>query len=422
MPVIRPLNKIEEAFAIMHPHHPFCVVAVLEIEDLLHGISWNPIRSALNNLQAQHPLLRARIQKKGGSYYFEAFKQPPLIPLSWADPKDDGQRQEIARSTMYTDFGDGPLMKALVLPNRQAPLHKADLLLVFHHAIMDSLSASGILRFILSSIGEKNATISDNQGVMPKDFSANYRLKNKLGFIGPELLNELRYPFQGVKGPGITSGQSGILSTRLSLEASRKLSLLAGRKKLSLNSVIGAAALLTVLIHRHQGSDRKLARYISFANLRSRLKPSFPSDELGCLISMMRFTIRLPSDMSLWSLAENMQKQIMKAARNRDHFIAADMAPDLVKAALSLKRFRLSNTALSFMGKLALSPEYGSLQLHDVRVYISNNPFGPELGLFGKILFGRIGLDVTYLLEEMTEQEARHVLADIISLLESTDS
>lgn len=406
----------------MHPHHPFCVVAVLEIEDKVNGISPEQVRVALDHLQARHPLLRASIREKNGQYTFEEMEKASPISLQWAEPIDVAERQEIVRTAMYTDFAHGPLMQAIVLPTIEAPGHKADLVLVFHHAIMDSLSASGILRFLLSSMGEEKIMSSDKSGNMPANFSENYRLKNKLGFVVAELLNELKYPFLGIKGPAITSGQSGILSTRLSLETSRRLALIAGRKKLSLNSLIGAATLLTILNHRHQDSPRKRARYISFANLRSRLQPVFPADELGCLISMMRFTITLPSDLSLWSLAENMQQQIMKAARNREHFIAADMAPDLVKAALSLKRFRLSNTALSFMGKLALSPEYGNLQLHDVRVYISNNPFGPELGVFGKVLFGRIGLDVTYLQEEMTKEEANRIVADIISVLESTGS
>lgn len=422
MSVIRQLNPVEKAFAIMHPHHPFCVVAVLVIEDQTHGISRDMIQFALDRLQAHHSLLRARIQAKNGHFTFEEVKESRPISLRWAEPNPAAARQEIARSAMYTDFQEGPLMQALVLPTVDDPIHKADLVLVFHHAIMDSLSASGILQFLLSTIGKEKLASPSKPGNMPVDFSSYYRLNNKLGFIGPELLNELRYPFQGIKGPKITSGQSGILSTRLSLEVSRKLSLQAGRRNLSLNSVIGAATMLVVLKHRHPDSTKKLARYISFANLRSRLQPVFPQDELGCLISMMRFTMSLPSDSTLWSLAEKMHQQIIKAARNREHFVAADMAPTLVKTALALKAFRLSNTALSFMGKLNLASEYGHLQLHDVRVYISNNPFGPELGVFGKILFGRIGLDITYLLEEMTKQEAQQILTEIVSLLESDAS
>lgn len=402
----------------MHPHHPFCVVAILEIENQLSGISQEVIRASLDHLQAHHLLLRARIQEKSGTFTFESISSPSPIPLRWTSPKDTAERQEIARVAMYTDFGDGPLMQALVLPDATDPNHKSDLVLVFHHAIMDSLSASGILRFLLSSIGEGKLPASSQPSDMPSNFSNNYRFQNKLAFLGTELLNELRYPFQGTKGPGITSGQSGIMSTRLSLETSRKLSVLAGRKKLSLNSIIGAATLMVVLKHLHPNSSKKLVRYIAFANLRSRIRPSFPQDELGCMISMMRFTMSLPQDISLWRLAEKMHQQIIQTARNREHFIAADMAPQFVKTALVLKRMRLSNTALSFMGKLRLNPEYGDLQLHDVRVYISNNPFGPELGVFGKILFGRIGLDITYLFEEMTEQTAGTMLEEIQMVLE----
>lgn len=421
MPTLRQLNPIEKAFALMHPHHPFCVVAILEIENQLSGISQEVIRTALDHLQAHHTLLRARVQEKSGTFTFESIRSPSPIPLRWTSPKNTAERQEIARSAMYTDFGDGPLMQALVLPNATDPNHKADLVLVFHHAIMDSLSASGILRFLLSSIGEGKLPSPVQPGVMPIHFSDNYRLQNKLSFVGAEFLNELKYPFQGIKGPQVTSGQSGILSTRLSLETSRKLSVLAGRKKLSLNSVIGAATLMILLKLRHPNSTKKLVRYIAFANLRSRIRPPFPQDELGCLISMMRFTMSLPADISLWTLAEKMHQQMIQAARNREHFIAADMAPQLVKTALALKKMRLSNTALSFMGKLNLNPEYGELQLHDVRVYISNNPFGPELGVFGKILFGRIGLDVTYLLEEMTEEDASTILKGIQIVLEKAE-
>jgi hypothetical protein len=86
---------------------------------------------------------------------------------------------------------------------------------------------------------------------------------------------------------------------------------------------------------------------------------------------------------------------------------------------LKLRNMRLGVTALSFIGKLDLEPKYGSIQLHNVNAFISNNPLGPEFSAFGKILFGSIGLDFNYLTAEMDALQAEGILQKTKESLEN---
>ena len=87
--------------------------------------------------------------------------------------------------------------------------------------------------------------------------------------------------------------------------------------------------------------------------------------------------------------------------------------------ALQLQNDRIGVTALSFIGTLDLQPQYGIIGLKNVEAYITNNRLGPQFSAFGKVLFGRIGLDFTYLKEETTEEEAKHICAEVLRILDS---
>ena len=182
---------------------------------------------------------------------------------------------------------------------------------------------------------------------------------------------------------------------------------------LSLNTVLNAAMLLAVIRSKYGKEGMKKYRTIAFANLRPFLEPVPEKSYFGRFIAMLRFTLATGPGEDLTSLASRIQSMIIKSGRRGDIYQNATLSKVLMKLALLLRSMRLSNTALSFMGKLDLQPKYGPIQLLGVEAYITNNRFGPEFSGFGKILFGRIGLDFTYLVDETSHAEAEKILFDM---------
>lgn len=212
--------------------------------------------------------------------------------------------------------------------------------------------------------------------------------------------------------------RNALLSFRLSPELSRKLSLRVGREGLSLNTVL-LAVMAQVLLDQKTGIKKGIAaNLISFADLRAAMVPPVSDHELGCYVSMVRFPVSLAAGQPPLQLAHGIRRGMFQASRRGEVFIMNRISKYLIKMVTRLQNTRLGLTALSFIGVLDLLPRYGSIELHDVNAFITNNRLGPEFSAFGKILFGSIGLDFTYLTAEMEEAQAQKIMREIKKILE----
>jgi hypothetical protein len=97
----------------------------------------------------------------------------------------------------------------------------------------------------------------------------------------------------------------------------------------------------------------------------------------------------------------------------------AIMSKYLFKMTLLLRNTRLGVSGLSFIGTLDLEPQFGPIRLHHVEAFITNNCLGPEFSAFGKVLFGCVSLDFTYLSSEIAPEQARQIVEKIKEVLEN---
>ncbi len=405
--LIRKLSPIEEAFTISNEASPLCVVCVLHLES---GLGAREVRTALDNLQPRHLLLQAGISELSGGLYFTRLE--PVLPIELEVERRLGAEtwRGVAERALNTTFNKrGPLMKCWFVSG--AEKEKRELIVCFHHAIIDGDAARLILHELLCLCG----------GVElpgPPPFSPEAPPRPSLGrlarFASRQLLEEWKYKKGGATSPIPGHSFNAILSFRLSPALSRKLALRAGREGLSLNSVLLAAISLVVLRRRHSQSGNHLARVISFASLR-------PASEkgLGCFISMLRLTAPFSRETTAWELAMDIRRAVFSARRRGEVSIMSFLSKYLIRMALRLQNMRLGVTALSFIGKLELEPAYGPIRLDNVMAFITNNCFGPEFSAFGKILFGSIGLDFNYLTAEMSEAQAGLIVKEIREILEN---
>lgn len=414
--LLRKLRPIEQAFTISNEADPLCVVCVLF---LTSGPEIRDLKIALAKLQARHPLLQAGITKTGGSFYFGQPDPVPPLKLEVVERSDGESWRSAAEQFLNTTFDkSGPLMKCRYLPSPDGT--NAELLVCFHHAIIDGHSARLMLHELLSLSGGIPLPAAPSGKVTP-EFPAAFRGWNLLRQLsalgGRQLKEEQRYRKAGLTAPIPAHSRNATISLRLSPSLSRQLTVRIGREGLSLNSVLLAAITQAVVRRRHADADNALARVISFADLRPAMSPPLEDQRLGCHISMLRLSVPVSKTQSAGQLSEEIRRSIFKASRQGDVFLMSLISKYLIRMALTMKNMRLGVSAISFIGKLELNPQYGKIRLHNVEAFITNNRFGPEFSAFGKVLFGAIGLDFTYLTAEMTAAEAREIVQEIEAIL-----
>lgn len=417
MKPIRKLSPIEQGFTISNDAYPLCVVCVLHLES---GPTPEELEQAMAKLQQRHPLLQAGISKIKAKMWFTPLNPLPPLPLKIVEPTLTSNYRTITEEALNSGLNkNGPLMKCYYLFSSKEKA--SELIVCFHHSIVDGVAARLLLHELLSLCGRLNLPAAPPL-IIP-EFPIRYQglsLKKRiLAFSGRQMKAEWAYQKNGTFSPIPKQSINATIGFSLSPESSRKLSVRIGRAGLSLNSVLLAAITLALIRHRHGGKDSSLVRALSFANLRSALIPALEQQELGCYISMLRLTVPIHKEQTELELAKHIRNSIYQSSRKGEIFLMSILSKYLVKMALSLGKIRLGVSALSFIGKLDLNPQYGAIQLKNVEAYISNNRYGPEFSAFGKILFGRIGLDFTYLPEEISTEQAQQMVNEIQQNLEN---
>jgi NRPS condensation-like uncharacterized protein len=414
--LIRPLNNIEQAFTISNEAIPLVVVCTLH---LASGPSVEALKMALQKLQSRHPLLQAGVFNVKGQLYFQKLQPVPPVELTVVTRKDANTWKTTSEHALNARFDKaGPLLKCWYLPDDENS--NCELIICLHHSIIDGISARLILHEILSLSGgvALPAPLGVYEGSKFPDIYRKWGLIKRLfPIMGRQMMEEWRYKKQGMVSSIPESSENGTLHFKLTPELSRKLILKIGREGQSLNSVLLATITKVILRHKYPERQKGLTRVISFVDLRQSVIPPMSDQALGCYVSMLRFSIPTHSEQSVFQMAGNIRNSIFKAARRGEVFVMAQISKYLIRMIFKLKNVRLGVSALSFIGKLDLEKQYGSIQLKNVTAFITNNRFGADFSAFGKILFGSIGLDFTYLKEEFSGEQAEKIVSEIKEVL-----
>ncbi|MBR9920704.1 MAG: hypothetical protein GYB31_07670 [Bacteroidetes bacterium] len=409
---IRALQPIEEAFTLSNDKTALCVVCVLHLSHMPDVNHW---RQALHKLQDRHLLLQAEIVKDAKGYFFQLAKNAPKISLRECLRTEPNQWKSEAEKEVNTPVDrKGPLMRCVLL--REEDGSKGEMIVSFHHAIMDSASARLLLHEMLSLSGGLELpvlpAISEVHTVQQPAFA-----ESMFRFAARQIKQEFQFRRKGI-GAGIPKdSENGLVGLRLNAADSRGLKVKAGRAGIGLNSLLLAAISLAVLRVQHPEKNNGVSRLISFANLRKQEQGIVPESVLGCYISMVRHQLELHPEMSLQELAAVLKKAMYRSGRRGEVHRMSKLSKMLVSLVFKLKNQRLGMAAISFMGVLNLDRKYGEVSLKDVSTFITNNRFGPEFSAFGKILFGSIGLDFTYLKSETTAPEAHAMVLEVEQML-----
>ncbi len=420
------MGSIEASWALTGEFQPLAVVTVLR---LCSGPTPEQLRQALDTLQPSQQMLNVSISQRGGRYQFQPDPQRRPIPLSVQPWSGDDGWQAAAETGLNTliDHTVAPLIRCTYLyqPGIDAP---ADLILVQHHATLDAASSMALNHQLLCLCGgledELDLTPRELEPPLderiPPEFSGSRRPGRLFSYFRRQMADEIRYRRRlgGRRQPPIyPTSRNQVFTRSMSLEHTAALTRGCRRRRLTINSALTAAMLLTLRRHLYQDQPLPM-RAINFADLRPYLRPPLTADILGCYISMLRYTVDLAPTTDLWETAELVQEAAGAAIKDGDKFTAAEMSQNLMKLVTRYQPFRLGAVALSFPGPLELRPSYGPIQLRGIHAFISNNRLGPEYAAFAKILFGRLSWDFIIMDTDMDAPLAEIVADETNQILE----
>lgn len=424
----RKLGKFETASAITGENAAWNIIAVIFLEGLP---SQEVVRQALDILQGRYPLLRVRLIKEGGSHFFES-GEISALPLNVIDREGDDHWIAVAEDNLNYQFDQqqGPLMQCTFLTGGA---NIGEIIIAAHHSIVDGTSVDNFSHELVE-LCTKIASGSEVEDLDPRDLALpveeyfppeykgfNLRWKT-LAYFLKQMADEFKYQLstRGKRKPPIdTNACAKIIQIQTAEEITSRLVKKARKERVTINSVVNAAVLLSVQKHLYGGAE-SLYRYMSMAGLRPYLEPVPPVDQMGSYIAPMRYTIQVFAGDDLWSLAQRINDQIYKAMKRGERYLASITSAQFLRMTFSLNRFRMSATAISYTSSsIRPSQSYEPFKITAIRGFVSNFGMGPEFsGLVG-LYDDELCWDMLYLDSDMDQEGAQLISDEIQHILES---
>lgn len=420
---MRKLSRIEQALTLTHKVYPLTAVCVLR---LANSPVPEAVRHALQQLQQAHALLNASIVPQGDGFCFEPIGTDTNVPMQSIDRHNGQQWLSLAQQEVNRGFSDskGPLWKAIYLSNGQQG-EDTELLLCFHHAIVDNDAILGLANALLQYLGSGVSIKPCADGplmesILPAAVKGPSLVLRLAAFMARQVGGEIAYKRVARQNPDLpvpAGSENHLLSANFGHELTDTVIRTSRSQRVSINSLIGAAMLMAVQELRYQGRDKRM-RIIMFAALRRSLSSPVSPEQLGCYISMMRFTLSLHKGQQLLALARLMDVEVSSALKRNDPFLFNRMSKMMIRQTIRKQDQRLGHAALSYAGPVKLQEQYGSISVRDIHGYITNNKLGAEFTAFGKLFRGELGLDINFLSAEMTREQAVQLQDRTIQLLQ----
>jgi len=423
--VKRALGKFETAAALSGEHAVWNIVGMLHLDGIP---SPDNLRAALDILQARHPLLGVRLIQEGGRHYFES-GDVPAIPLNILGRRDDDHWIEIVEDYLnfVFDHSQGPLLQCAFLSDGK---NKGDLVLAAQHSIVDGPSVENLFRELMTlcALIDSKAEIKGFDPLPPlppveEYFPSGFQgfdLKRKsLGYFRAQMGDEFRYQLnlRGKRKPPINLDAKGcVFPMRTPEDLTLSIVRRARQQRVTLNSVINAALLLSLQKHLYAGAQMPF-RYMSMADLRPYIDPPAPPEQVACYISPLRYTIQVLADDTLWPLAHRINEQIYASTKRGEKFLASVMAEQFMRMTFGMKKFRMATTALSYGSASKLETEFGPYKITGVQGFVSNFGLGPEFSGQVSIYNDELWWDMLYMDTDMDRAMAQQIADEIHVIL-----
>ena len=420
----RQLGGFESAQAWTGASFPYNAVTVLR---LAGRPDEERLRRALAGLQRRHPLLRARLERRGSRWWFDVGESAP-IPLRRVERQSDEAWRPVAEEELNTalEIGTAPLARCVLVASA-ADDAASEIVICLHHAIIDATSGATICRQLLEMCAGGVAAPVESGELPPRPedrfpprFRGLSRYPRIVAFVGRRLAEELRYLWRsrGVRSP-VPAGPARcrVLPARLGKKATAALVRRCRRERVPVNAAVNAALLRAVQGHRYDNRPVPL-RYFAFPDLRSYLRPPMGADAVASYLSIMRFTAYLDCREPFWELARRLGGQLYRSFKRGEKYLFCLTSAALLRMIIRYGKMRFGSVAVAYNGPLDLPRDSGELGVRGVHGFVSNMPIGAELTSNAVLFRGRLCWDFVYLDVDMDETQASTIVAHILELLE----
>ena len=424
----RELGTFERALVIADQYAPFHFVYVLRLE------SPPPpqfLGRALKSIQSHHPFLRARLLQENGKYYFTSLVDP-ILPLRVLPRWNDDHWIKATEVELGTriEHGADPLFRCTYLYDVNQK--HAEIILTFFHSIVDDASAGSLMNELLkacaSFMEEGTVSVYEHPSAPPQEtrFPSAFRgvrltlqtLRYGVQLITDEILYRVQTRDKRTPPLHKKPSHGHILSLTLPGIFIEKLNHRAQLEKVTLDAVLNAALMIAVNRRLYAGKNIPM-RTFSFWDIRPYVDPPLKNEDLACYVSMLRHTVLVEGGINPWQLAHSLQWKFYHSLRSGDHFVAATLTESLLKMVTAMRSFRMGATAVNFNGESPLKENYGEIILNEIHGYTSAYALGPEFSGQVRFFNGQLILDFVYLDVDMSNDEARAILEEVKSILNS---
>lgn len=307
----RALGPTENIYFLLDKLYCLNFVVFAEIDGVLDA---QRLAEALRQVQAQHPLLRARVTLVGGRHWFK-----PVPPGSHPIPIETGTlrnwRLQLATQLEIPFAGEAPLARFLVLGGRAGKCVAA---MVFHHVIGDGRSGADVLVEVLRRAAGEALPLR----IRPARASAqSLDLIEQQDLMGASLKKLGYWLNQGKSALKFAQQLPGFdmrVRTRRRIEvvpfALPRRRALALREACrgqgsTVQGALGAALLLAINDEFPAAQARNLALN-SLADLRGVLSGGLTQQDLGLYIATINTVHALAASPDFWALAADVTRQL----------------------------------------------------------------------------------------------------------------
>lgn len=372
------------------------------------------LRSALDAVQARHPLLNFSLEN--GKLYPGREAIPLIITKNKLESVIE---KEMVRHVR------GPPMRCTWIPGDHH-----NLVLTFHHATSDATSGMNILEDLLKASSGNALKVRplppSIEEILPLD------VKGIRGFIKVLRAYLIRYRHQLISGRvrrfpiqirvDWTKQTRRVISRRIDHLASQRLFEQARSSNTTIHAALTAAFLLA--FSRSQNKSMTLGP-TSMLGLREYLKKDVKKD-VGMFVSLVPTIHRISPSLPLWDIAREIKQRLHSSIKRGDALAALPLLRMLVPLLSRLSDDKLyqrlnslfpTTITISNLGRLQLEESYDEFILKEVDFAIS--PFGETAIAVAASTFARcLTLNVSFIEPLIDRNFAEQLTDDAIALLD----
>lgn len=429
----RKLGLVENLFATLHSMGAMIYVNIASIQGV---ISLDVLRSAIDLLQTRHPLLQVHLQESNNGVFF-CTDGTLRIPLTAIERQHEQQWLEIAEGELLQKFSDefDPLCRITLLQTFEQS-GQNELIVTFHHAIADGISALHFVHELLSYYQQlaEGSPISPIES-LPLLPSLEQLLKKCLSEISTADFTPA-IPSHPLQSPTLLIEQTAPVVDRQTRLITRNLnqsitSQLKSRCRDEHTTVHGAlcAAMILACVQQLSSQEPVLVSCSSSVNLRASCFPPVESSHLGFFNSNITTTHHAEPNTNFWKLARECRSNIHQLVHHKVPHYQVSNAELLNKYQSSFlaqlaehNMGRNATTHVSNLGQWDLKTTYGSIRLESFYFSVGLSVVGPCFWLGTTTVNQQLCCTFTYTDPLISTKTAEALANSVINILSNAAS